>query len=1174
MVVTDVTRPDSVDALFDRVARDAGRVDVLVNNAGVFGPPAAIEDYPADGWSATIETNLTGAFLCAQAAFRQMIRQRPSGGRIINNGSLSAHVPAPNAVAYTASKHGITGLTKALALEGRRHQIACGQIDIGNAATDMTKQLEAGALQADGSILAEPTMSAEARRRRGPVHGKSAAERERPDDDRDGFRDAVRRPGLTCPGRRPCSAGRRALTIDPHMNPSALLRPAELLERELELERVRGAMRAVGQRAGKVLVIEGAAGMGKSSLLEEARARASDLGFSVLSARATELEQGFPFGIIRQLFERQVLEAGAAERERWLAGAAALATEVLTGAPVTTSPTLTPAAPGPSGRDPGYAWQHGLYWLVSNLAGDSPLALLVDDLQWCDAPSARVLGFIARRLEGQPIALILATRPLDPMRTPEAALLMADPAVELLRPPPLTFGAVRALINARLSSEPDERFVRACIGVTGGNPFLIGELLDEVAARGLGTTGAAALEVGTIVPRGVANTVLLRLARLEPAAALLARSLGVLGDGAQVGDAARLAGLAGAELERTMAALISAGVMESGGTLRFTHPILRAAIYGDLSPVERERLHHAAAAILRERGAGAGQVAAHVMHTEPAGDLEAVALLRDAAHEALALGDAAGAAALLARALDEPPAPSDRTPLMLELGQARARAGQPDAFEPLSEIVASGDDEAAIVAAALELSGMLFFADRAPEAATVLRRAWERIPGDGTAREQLAVALLGASYTSASARREADAAIAALRDPGGPARDVMQATTLATLAMDELMYLRSASKAKDFAQRALAAGLPPEPHRGEAWAIVALAVLMATDELELALRGLDDILVQARRQGAAVTVASISALRALTCLRRGQLTAAQADAQAAIELLPDLLGGEFVVLAVSTAVLAGLERDETPESLRRLIDRAGIRYDTEFSPSSQLRYASALLRAAAGNYEAAVEELSACASDHPALGVENPAVLPWRSAMALSLAELGRPGEARELAGEEVRRAEAFGALRAIGIARRAEALVGPGAERLERLEAALGALAPSPARLEHARVLVDIGATHRAAGQRTVAREPLLEGLALAIRCDATTLERRARTELTAIGVRAASSDRAGVASLTASERRVAELAAGGGTNREIAQGLFVTEKTVETHLGRAFRKLDIASRRQLPEVLARSDC
>jgi DNA-binding CsgD family transcriptional regulator len=147
---------------------------------------------------------------------------------------------------------------------------------------------------------------------------------------------------------------------------------------------------------------------------------------------------------------------------------------------------------------------------------------------------------------------------------------------------------------------------------------------------------------------------------------------------------------------------------------------------------------------------------------------------------------------------------------------------------------------------------------------------------------------------------------------------------------------------------------------------------------------------------------------------------------------------------------------------------------------------------------------------------------------------------------------------------------VGPPAERSERLTAALEVLEPSPARLEHARVLVDLGATFRAAGQRKSAREPLLDGLALAARCGALALERRARAELAAIGVRPRTTERSGEDSLTPSERRVAQLAAGGDTNREIAQSLFVTEKTVETHLGRAFRKLDISSRRQLPDVLS----
>ena len=509
-------------------------------------------------------------------------------------------------------------------------------------------------------------------------------------------------------------------------------------------------------------MIEGAPGIGKSRLLEEVRACAPDLGIGVLNARATELEQGFPFGVVRQLFERPLLEADTVERDRWLSGAAALAADVLTGAP----PSASRAPPDPSASDRGYALQHGLYWLVSNLSADSPLALVVDDLQWCDGPSARTLAFIARRIEGQPLALIAATRPLDPAMTPEAAALVADPAVELLRPSPLTEASIRSMVAARLSDPPADRFVRACFEVTGGNPFLLGELLDEAAARHLEPTAAAATQVSDMVPRGVANAVLLRLTRLPAPAAALARVLSALGDGAQIGDAARLAGMADADVEAAIAALVAAGVMESGGTLRFAHPILRSAIYGDLSAAERERLHRVAATILRERGAPAGQVAAHVMHTEPAADPDAVALLREAARNAMALGDATSAAALLARALDEPPAEGDREAVLLELGQALARAGAPEAIEPLTEIVERGEDPAAIAAAAIELSGMLFFGGRAAEAAAILRRAQARIPAGDPAREPLEVTLLGIYYTSASAHSEAKAAIIDRQKPG------------------------------------------------------------------------------------------------------------------------------------------------------------------------------------------------------------------------------------------------------------------------------------------------------------------------------------------------------------------------------------------------------------------------
>jgi len=157
-VPADVRSPESVAALFAQVTEHAGRIDLLFNNAGIGGPPAPFADVEWNDWQAVVDTNLHGAFLCAQAAFRVMRDQRPRGGRIINNGSIAAHVPRPHAAAYAATKHAVTGLTKAIALDGREHDVACGQIDIGNAATEMAAPMRAGILQADGRVAAEPTM--------------------------------------------------------------------------------------------------------------------------------------------------------------------------------------------------------------------------------------------------------------------------------------------------------------------------------------------------------------------------------------------------------------------------------------------------------------------------------------------------------------------------------------------------------------------------------------------------------------------------------------------------------------------------------------------------------------------------------------------------------------------------------------------------------------------------------------------------------------------------------------------------------------------------------------------------------------------------------------------------------------------------------------------------------
>ncbi|MFC4309746.1 SDR family oxidoreductase [Steroidobacter flavus] len=157
-IATNVTQPDSVAQLFEKIKTAFGRVDVVFNNAGTSAPPVPFEELTAEQWNAVVAVNLTGAFLVAQAAYRVMKDQSPQGGRIINNGSISAHVPRPNSAPYTATKHAITGLTKSLSLDGRKYNIACGQIDIGNAATTMVSKISTGAVQANGSLLAEPTM--------------------------------------------------------------------------------------------------------------------------------------------------------------------------------------------------------------------------------------------------------------------------------------------------------------------------------------------------------------------------------------------------------------------------------------------------------------------------------------------------------------------------------------------------------------------------------------------------------------------------------------------------------------------------------------------------------------------------------------------------------------------------------------------------------------------------------------------------------------------------------------------------------------------------------------------------------------------------------------------------------------------------------------------------------
>jgi len=306
-----------------------------------------------------------------------------------------------------------------------------------------------------------------------------------------------------------------------------------LLERELETAHLQRAVDHSGHGLGRVIVVEGPAGIGKTALVGAARELAREAGMNVRAARGAEFEQSFAFGGVRQLLDPLLASASESQRSEWLSGAAELAAPLFEAR----------AALSALGRDSIYPRLQGLYWLCSNLAREQPLALCLDDAQWADEPSLAFLGFLARRLEELPILLLVAAR-LPILSAPEGlATLLGDPAARLLRPRGLSVKGVEQMLTRQLGDDVEARFVATCHAVTGGNPFLLHELAVELEAAGIEPLAINAAQIGALGPRCVANAVLARLGQLAPDAGRLAHAVAILGDGASLTDAANLAGI-------------------------------------------------------------------------------------------------------------------------------------------------------------------------------------------------------------------------------------------------------------------------------------------------------------------------------------------------------------------------------------------------------------------------------------------------------------------------------------------------------------------------------------------------------------------------------------------------------------------------------------------------------
>jgi DNA-binding CsgD family transcriptional regulator len=936
-----------------------------------------------------------------------------------------------------------------------------------------------------------------------------------------------------------------------------------LLEREAQVAALHALAYAAQSGGGRFVVIEGSAGIGKTRLLAEARAIAGSAGMRVLAARGGELEGGYAYGIVRQLFEPLLASASPDLRAELLAGPAAL-TESLFGAP-------QPAGSQDAAAEGSFAILHGLYWLAANVALQRPTLLAIDDLHWADTPSLRWLLYLTRRLEGVPLLVAAATRsPEREGRDPVVvAELIADSAAAAIRPEPLRPASIAVLARELHGLEPDDAFSTALETATGGNPLFVGAVLDAVARERTSPTAEHVPRLLEIGAQGVSRVVGLRLARLRPAALALLRAASILGDGTKLRHAAALAGVQASKLGPAAAALVRLDLLRREDPLEFFHPVVRSAVYETLDVVERAAAHRLAAELLLDAGAPPESAAGHLLRVAPQADSFVVSTLRQAAERSLAQGAADAAVGYLTRALEEQTDPATRAEVLVELGLAERRTNGPAAADHLRaalELLAGRSRRGEV---ALELGRALWFTDRIADALAVFERALDEVDRDHDPDlyELLVAELINSAWWNPQTYPMAEARIGELDLDalhGGLGSEIL----LATMAHYEYRLALHRERAIELARRALTSGnLLASGSMAFYYAVVTLTRAGLLDE---PVRILNQAIARARRRGDIFNVALLLLWRGKCQTHRGDLRAAVADLREAIDLA--VAHGMRVAWPYNVGFLAEalLEQGEADEAAR-VIDQGDF---AEQLPLDQLllvwfRLHRARLRIETGSLERGVEELFQVGETLRLIPFDNPSSLPWRSWAAEGLRLLGRNEEGRALADEELALARHWGDPQAIGASLRVLGLVERAKGGIELLREAVEVLAGSEARLEHARALVDLGAALRRANQRAEARERLREGVDLARRVGALGLAGRANEEIAATGARPRKVFQTGLDALTASERRVAQLAAEGLSNKEVAQTLFVTIKTVEVHLSSAYRKLEISSRTQLDKAL-----
>lgn len=911
-----------------------------------------------------------------------------------------------------------------------------------------------------------------------------------------------------------------------------------------------GRAGAAAGGAGQAVLLRGPAGIGKTRLLAAALDELDRTTATVLTVTCAEGAVA-AYEVARALFAPLWPDGGAGE------------SGLLTGSARLALPALVPGR-GDSPSDT-YSVMHGLSWLVAGLAVRGPVVLAVDDVQWCDETSLHWLGFLLRRAEDLPV-LVLAAQRTGPGEPGPAALAELGAAANCLAVDlaPLAAGAVAEILAKGFGVDPDPEFARRAADVSGGNPFL----LDRVIGALRGHVPPDAAHVDALDELGREAVVRPLLDRLPADALAVARAIAVLG-GEDLETVAALAGTRPGPAGTAVRALRDGELLEPE-RLDYTHDLIRAAALATATPAELARLRERAATLLNDSGRSSEEVAVHLLALDGPPRPWMVTVLREAAAAAESRGAPAAAARYLDRVLR---AREDDVPVLVHLARVLGQIDPATSLRHLEralELVGDPRRRVPIVMQYVMVSLSAQNAQRSYALATDVADALEAVIGAAPTASDRALRMVSQSALLLSGLDEkatVGAVGARFRDVVPPPGDTAEERDLLGM-LSSLGTLQGRPAAEVVAQAGQVLRIGDVAPGG--WAVLsAVLTLFLADRLEPALAAITGVLDHAQRRGEAWTYVLGTTIRALIHQFSGNLADALADAQYSFDVITQERWAPGIAMP-QTALGSLLVRQSDPDGAEAAL-AAIVRPRLEDFTLEYHWYlvAKARARAALGDTEGALAVLRVCGESLAGAGIGNPVLAPWWYESAELLAGLGRTAEGEAVLDAVEPAVRRWGTNRALGMLETSRGVLATGDTAIERLRTAAGLLADSPAKIEQAKAEYLLGRRLLARGDAEGARERLRRSIDLSVLSRDKQQLGLALPALAEAGGRMRHGTGSPADALSGSERRVAQRAAEGATNREIAESLFITQRTVEVHLTSAYRKLGIGGRAELAAAL-----